>query len=483
MYCVLSLLIFSLFGCVKPKPVGNQVVEKSVEEKISLKAPNQLPNVKLLWKYKIDETSQVCDPVVYKNLIYTINGNNLVALDIYSGKEIWKVQTNSIEGSYPTISNNILVFGSYDTYVYALNATTGDLLWKFKTKEDIHSKSWIEKGVVYIGSDDGHLYALELLTGKLIWKQSLGRIQNEPLVIEDTIFMYVDYNKFFSIDAKTGKINWTKDIKHRFGYTGKKPVIVNNAVIYGCDNGYCYAFDRMTGEILWIYKTVDLDLEKEEEGIGLRAILAEPVVYKKSVIIFSDGSIHALDSSNGKLLWQINMDQPLESDPIIYDDTMYLGGNDGRLYAINLLDHSIKLVFDDYEVNEPIRREGKDIRTDKPLLIGTTIYFRTWDTYLYAIQLPDIKTLNLKTTKPENTITQRNANFMNGSILVKEQDWIYYISSWGYGLYKMKVDGSEYVNLATGSSLSHIILSGDRVYYFDHFNLLSIKKDGTDKKK
>jgi hypothetical protein len=89
---------------------------------------------------------------------------------------------------------------------------------------------------------------------------------------------------------------------------------------------------------------------------------------------------------------------------------------------------------------------------------------------------------NSTVTRIDNSNTQRNANFMNGSILVKDQDWIYYIGSWGQGLYKIKIDGSEYLNLDMGSNLSHIILSGDRVYFFEQFNLLSIKKDGTDKK-
>jgi hypothetical protein len=89
---------------------------------------------------------------------------------------------------------------------------------------------------------------------------------------------------------------------------------------------------------------------------------------------------------------------------------------------------------------------------------------------------------NTAITRTDNPITQRNANFMNGSYLVKDKNWIYYIGSNGYGLYKMKIDGSEYIDIDKGSNLSHIILSGDRVYFFEHLNLVSIKNDGTDRK-
>jgi outer membrane protein assembly factor BamB len=380
-YCVLGLLIFSLFGCKKPKPV----VDKPVEKRIRSTNPVQIPNVKLIWKYKLAETSNVCDPVVNKNLIYTINGNNLVAVDISNGKEIWKKQTSSIEGSYPSISNNILIFGSYDTYVYALNAATGDLIWKFKTNGEVHSKACIENGVVFIGSDDGRLYALELATGKQIWNQRLGeRIYNEPLVNEGTIFISVRFHEFYSIDASTGKINWAKEIDDRYHHSNKKPVIVGRSVIYGSLNGYCYAFDRMNGKLQWKYEAFIPNSEGK-----IISISAEPVVYQKSIIIFSDGSIHALDSANGKLLWKIEINRPLDTDPMIWGDTLYLGGNDGRLYAFDLIDRSIKLVFDDYRVNDPLRKENKEIRTDKPLVVGSTIYFRTWGTYLYAIKLPE----------------------------------------------------------------------------------------------
>ena len=375
-----------MFGCSKPK----LVVDQPVEKRIHSTNPDQIPNVKLLWKYKIDESSQVCDPVLYNNLIYTINGKNLVALDISNGKEVWKLQTTSTIGSDLTISNNVFVFGSYDTYVYALNATTGELLWKFKAKGEVHSKACIENGVVFIGSDDGKLYSLELATGKQIWNQRLNeRVYNEPFVFENSIFISVRFHKFYSIDALTGKINWAKEIEDRYHHSNKKPVIVGNAVIYGCLNGYCYAFDRMTGEVIWIYQAGKLTPEEEKMGMIAGSILAEPVVYKKSIIIFSVGSIHALDSTNGKLLWKIEMNQPLETDPMIRGDTLYLGGNDGKLYAFNLIDRSVKLVFDDNKLNDPLRKENKEIRTDKPLVVGSTIYFRTWDTFLYAIQLPN----------------------------------------------------------------------------------------------
>lgn len=79
--------------------------------------------------------------------------------------------------------------------------------------------------------------------------------------------------------------------------------------------------------------------------------------------------------------------------------------------------------------------------------------------------------------------TQRNGNFLNGSNLWVDQDWIYYIDvKRAESLYKMKVDGSQYFTLDNSPRLSYVFLLNGRVYYFEYFDLMNRNKDGSDPK-
>ena len=48
----------------------------------------------------------------------------------------WKFKTERVIEAWfssPTVSDDMVYFGSDDSYLYALNALTGELKWKFKT--------------------------------------------------------------------------------------------------------------------------------------------------------------------------------------------------------------------------------------------------------------------------------------------------------------------------------------------------------------
>jgi outer membrane protein assembly factor BamB len=81
-------------------------------------------------------------------------------------------------------------------------------------------------GVFYIGANDGEFYAVSESTGQVLWSQFLGLISPfecsaTPLGIKSTATV--------AIDASTGKL----------------------AVYVNAPNGYLYALDAATGDVLW----------------------------------------------------------------------------------------------------------------------------------------------------------------------------------------------------------------------------------------
>jgi outer membrane protein assembly factor BamB len=58
------------------------------------------------------------------------------------------------------VAEGAVYFGCDDGHLYALQIATGKELWKFKTGGAIESSPCLADGAVYVGSDDACLYAI-----------------------------------------------------------------------------------------------------------------------------------------------------------------------------------------------------------------------------------------------------------------------------------------------------------------------------------
>jgi outer membrane protein assembly factor BamB len=66
------------------------------------------------------------------------------------------------------------------------------------------------------------------------------------------------------------------------------------------------------------------------------SIDSPPAVADDSVYIGSDnGYLYALDADTGKLRWKFKTEGPIESRPAVADGTVYIGSDDGNLYALD----------------------------------------------------------------------------------------------------------------------------------------------------
>lgn len=90
----------------------------------------------------------------------TSDGKYVNAIDINTGKEVWKINT-SLVWSSPLLINNKLYVGGYDGYLYCIDKTTGKRLENaVATNGRIQSSPVISNNHLFIGSEDGYLYAL-----------------------------------------------------------------------------------------------------------------------------------------------------------------------------------------------------------------------------------------------------------------------------------------------------------------------------------
>lgn len=90
----------------------------------------------------------------------TSDGRFIQAVNLNTGKEIWKYPTPQATWSSPAIDNDKVYEGCYDGQLFCLDLKTGQRIAQFATNGIIYSSPVINDSLLYIGSDDGHLYAL-----------------------------------------------------------------------------------------------------------------------------------------------------------------------------------------------------------------------------------------------------------------------------------------------------------------------------------
>lgn len=145
------------------------------------------------------------------------------------------------------------------------------------------------------------------------------------------------------------------------------PVTDGRSLFIGDDVGCLYSLNLKSGKTNWTFNT------------GMR-IVGSPAV-SEGVVVFGSANynIYGLDAKTGKELWHISTNQAVMGAATIENGIAYIGGGDGRMFAIDIHTGKIKWSFD----------ELKNYVLTRPLVYNQKLYFGTWDTYFYALNLAD----------------------------------------------------------------------------------------------
>jgi lysophospholipase L1-like esterase len=104
--------------------------------------------------------------------------------------------------------------------------------------------------------------------------------------------------------------------------TQSSPAVVNGVLYVGTDEGSIYALNSSTGVLLWnIINT----------GVNSSPAVVNGVVYFGSV----DGNVYALNASTGAKLWSYATGNEVVSSPAVANGVVYVGSEDGNVYALN----------------------------------------------------------------------------------------------------------------------------------------------------
>ena len=134
------------------------------------------------WKFETNGAIASSPVIHSGTLFFGSWNGYLYAVDVKTGKQRWKFllgfekkfQAKHIHGNFPAeqtipdawdfftsspaIADGKVVIGSGDGNVYAVSENEGKLAWKFKTGNVVHASPTIGNQLVYIGSWDSRFY-------------------------------------------------------------------------------------------------------------------------------------------------------------------------------------------------------------------------------------------------------------------------------------------------------------------------------------
>ena len=308
-------------------------------------------------------------PAISGDYIYlSSNKGQLKSIDMEECSENWHIDLKSNTNASPIVNNKTLYIGGED-YFTAINIENHQKIWEYSSSSPISSTAYMYNNVVYVGCDDGHLYGFDNQTGKITFNVNLdGKLQSSPIVINNTAFIGSSNGKLYAVDINSKNISWeytTGDSIY------SSPSYGDGKIFIGSDDGNLYAINESNGSLVW---KVDLN----------NKVKSSPTVdeYDNNVFIGSDeGNLTCLDIRDGACKWSHSVGGKIQSTPAIKEKLITFGSNNGNVYVLNKFTGLEEFNYNPGTIlfNSPI--------TSSPVINGNSLFVAGNDGYLYSLNI------------------------------------------------------------------------------------------------
>jgi outer membrane protein assembly factor BamB len=220
----------------------------------------------------------------------------------------------------------------------------GDVVWTAAVEAStrgIHGTPVVANGAVYVGAYDGALYAFDLGTGERFWRRKLGdAIGSSPGYHDGIVYIAVEYSEpsgaMFGVDAVTGEVVW--EDRRPTDHPHSTCALDRDAgrLVVGSNDGNLYAWTYPDLTFAWSFETGD-------------AIKGPIAIYDGSAFFGSwDHHVYRVALDDGTEEWAVETGDMVMSGPAVEaaTDTVYVGGHDSRLRALDTVTGDARWTFD-----------------------------------------------------------------------------------------------------------------------------------------
>ncbi|GAB6139629.1 outer membrane protein assembly factor BamB [Methylosoma difficile] len=391
-FLICLLLSLSLVGCAAMDTVGESF--SGISDYFSGGADNAeppsplveyTPELKLeeIWQASVgvgsDEQTLKLIPAVANGKIVAADREGLVqARDTTTGKLLWEVETEANFSGGPGIGNSTVILGSSNAEVFALSLENGTQLWKAAVTSEVLSIPVIGHGVVVVRTTDGSITALNEKTGAKLWSYEVAvpalsiRGTGAPVIVDDNLIGGNDNGKLIALRLADGKFVWEASVAIPQGRSEVErlvdldvDLIESAGVIYVSSfHGGASAASVLDGEVLWRNDTIN-------SYTGLTSD------WRYLYVSDSQGYVYQLDKRSGSSLWkQSELHNRRVTAPAVYENYVVVADLEGYVHWLGNSDG-----------RQMARIQAADAPIDaKPLVVGDTVFIYANDGTLTALK-------------------------------------------------------------------------------------------------
>ena len=189
------------------------------------------------------------------------------------------------------------------------------LAWKAKGAGTGYSSFSISNGKLYtigLRGDREFVVAFDVATGKEVWATAHGgAFRNDrgdgprgtPTVDGDRVYSLGGNGDLSAIDARTGKLIWTKNVLQEFGGSNitwgisESPLVLGNKLLVnaGGSGASIVALNKSDGSVIW---------KSQNDRAGYSSAIPLTLNGLTQVVFFTGRRAVGLDANDGRLLWE-----------------------------------------------------------------------------------------------------------------------------------------------------------------------------------
>ena len=279
-------------------------------------------DLKEIWKVNhYTKREKKLKPIIYfaqtnNKLIAADNLSKVYLIDLKNGNLIKSIESNAGFNSNIKVSNDKFLVVDLNNTIRCFSTNNGKEVWNFETENPfIKSRkklSIITRGeLVFFINNLGDLTALNIDNGSLFWQtptqsnviyQDAFTLENSDLVFaNDSIYFSNNKNELFSIDARTGIVNWKQTVN-----SSLTPTIIEKFIFSVSNEGYLFVLENEKGNIIRITDMLKSIKNKKNRIKPTGFIIARNKIYlslnngrliKANVTTGDELSIHKLSGS------------------------------------------------------------------------------------------------------------------------------------------------------------------------------------------
>ncbi len=354
--------------------------ERTGRQPLSRISSQNVETLALIWKYNV-KTSFSSSPIIGTDAVYVAGTDGILrALDLRSGKLLWKTTVGDYVRMTPALHDGTLFVGTRPTdphvldpkgmaSLYAIDAATGTVKWlKRPLLSVLRAEPVFLNGLVIEGLAGGDLplchqggvFALNERDGTPVWNWNVSRIPDTggavwaPLSSDGRLVFFGTGNICEKGDstyadglvalAPNGNVVWHVGFANPLSDddTGGGLLVLGSVGFVPNKNGKFYAIDLVSGMQRWVRQLTDVDgfgSFGTPSTDGTRILVSsgytrDPRITQPAVLGGYGGGIDAFDVA-GNLLWQLHTAYSIAGYAAISNDLAFVVA-DGSLLAVDI---------------------------------------------------------------------------------------------------------------------------------------------------